>query len=118
MNAIVRNLTADQPNNPVPKEYHAGNMADAYNLAESDLNWASHAIHDLNERLDVLKETLHKDYGVHDFHFENIQNFFHMYEYLIDERQHSHKEEFKKYNARYQELKTGNKPKKDHGEPA
>ena len=85
-----------------PKTYNAGDMLDAYSLAESDLKWMTHALGDLLKKFTELEVRLGKEQHVPDFYFNELKTFIHMYEYLADNRLNHHEKEAAAYLEEYE----------------
>ena len=88
--------------NSIPKKYNAGDMLDAYSLAESDLKWMTHALGDLLKKFTELEVRLGKEQHVPDFYFNELKTFIHMYEYLADSRLNHHEKEAAAYLEEYE----------------
>lgn len=82
--------------------YDSGDMADAYLLAENDMQWMSVALADIKKRLKDLKTELRVEHVRGLFAFEHVLD---MYEYLAEERLSSHSSMAEKYQAEWEEDK-------------
>lgn len=96
----IQKPKAPQPIAPV-KQYDAGDLWDAYSLGECDLKWFATAISDLDEKFREHKQNLIKSYGVYEGHFEQIEIFLGMYEYLIQNRLDYYRQEAQKYEEEH-----------------
>lgn len=85
-----------------PNTYDSGDMADAYLLAENDMQWMSVALADIKKRLKDLKTELRVEHVRGLFAFEHVLD---MYEYLAEERLSSHSSMAEKYQAEWEEDK-------------
>lgn len=90
--------------NKTVNTYDAGDMADAYLLAENDMQWMNVAITDIKKRLKNLKEELGTEHVKGLFAFEHVLD---MYEYLSEERLASHSTMAEKYQAEWEIVKGG-----------
>lgn len=86
------------------KTYDAGEMADAYSLAESDMQWMSVAITDIRKRLKEIKSKLGDNnvLGLHD-----LEHVVDMYQYIAENRLHHYSEEAEAYVAEWEKMKGG-----------
>ena len=84
--------------------YDAMDMLDAHSLAESDLSWSVTALGDLNYKFRQLKTNIQAAHNVSDAYFDDMQEFLHMYEYLIESRHSYHQAQAKRYKAEYEAL--------------
>lgn len=92
-----------------PKNYDAGDLADAYDLSESDLSWSLTAINTLSNKITQLKNNLKESHQIHDCYFSELETLAGMFEYLIEERHEFHAKEAKLYSKEWEQLKEGNK---------
>lgn len=81
-----------------PNTYDSGDMADAYLIAENDMQWMSVALTDIKKRLNDLKTELTTENVRGLFAFEHVLD---MYEYLAEERLSSHSTMAEKYQAEW-----------------
>jgi len=81
-----------------PKTYDAGDMVDAYSLAECDMQWMSVAITDIKKRLkDIKKETDHQNI----IGFHALENIVDMYQYIAENRLSHYSNETEAYEAEW-----------------
>lgn len=78
-----------------PKTYTTGNMADAYSLAEYDMQWMSVAITDIKKRIKELKN----DLGINATGFYALEHVVDMYQYIAECRLHHYSGEAEAYQA-------------------
>lgn len=86
------------------KTYDAGEMADAYSLAESDMRWMSVAITDIKKHLKEIKSKLGNNSVLGLYDLEHIVD---MYQYIAENRLHHYSGEAKAYEVEWEEIKGG-----------
>ena len=84
--------------------YDAMDMLDAHSLAESDLSWALNAITDISRKFREVKKNLQQAHGIHDLYFDELKEFIHMYEYMVDSRHSYHQAQTERYKTEYEAL--------------
>ena len=84
--------------------YDAMDMLDAHSLAESDLSWSVTALSDISRRFRDLKQTIQASHQVHDLYFDELKEFIHMYEYMVESRWNYHKDQAGHFKAEYEAL--------------
>ena len=98
--------TAAIKRNALPQPtYNASHLEDAYGIAESDLSWSVTALSDLNYKFRQLKTNIQNAHHVSDAYFEDMQEFLHMYEYLIESRHSYHQAQAKQYQQEWEAAK-------------
>jgi hypothetical protein len=96
-------LTKNNPQS-MPKTYDAGEMADAYSLAESDMQWMSVAIKDIRKRLKEIKSELGNNNVLGFYDLEHVVD---MYQYIAENRLHHYSDEAEAYQAEWEKMKGG-----------
>ena len=86
------------------KTYDAGEMADAYSLAESDMQWMSVAITDIKKRLKEIKSKLGNNNVLGFYDLEHVVD---MYQYIAENRLHHYSDETEAYQAEWEKMKGG-----------
>ena len=79
------------------KTYDAGDMVDAYSLAECDMQWMSVAITDIKKRIKELKN----DLGINATGFYALEHVVDMYQYIAECRLHHYSGEAEAYQAEW-----------------
>jgi len=80
------------------KNYDAGDMVNAYSLAECDMQWMSVAITDIKKRLkDIKKEAGHQNI----IGFHALENIVDMYQYIAENRLSHYSNETEAYEAEW-----------------
>lgn len=104
---INKNTIGSIYNMPKAKNptYNAGQLADACGIAESDLSWSVTALGDLSCKFQSLKKSIQAAHNVSDIYFDEMQEFLHMYEYLIQSRHSYHQEQAEVYEQEWKRLK-------------
>ena len=97
--AAIKRVAAIQPT------YNASHLEDAYGIAESDLSWSVTALGDLNYKFRQLKTNIQNAHNVSDAYFDDMQEFLHMYEYLIESRHSYHQAQAKQYQQEWEAAK-------------
>lgn len=69
--------------NNTPKTYDAGDLVDAYSLAECDMQWMSVAITDIKKRLKEIKREFGNRSVVGFYDLEHVVD---MYQYIAEKR--------------------------------
>ncbi|EHU1907198.1 hypothetical protein ABTP92_11835 [Acinetobacter baumannii] len=87
-----------------PKTYDAGEMADVYSLAESDMQWMSVAIKDIRKRLKEIKTKLGNNNVLGFYDLEHVVD---MYQYIAENRLHHYSDETEAYQAEWEKMKGG-----------
>ncbi|ASO72239.1 hypothetical protein MJ012_08860 [Acinetobacter baumannii] len=87
-----------------PKTYDAGEMADVYSLAESDMQWMSVAITDIKKRIKEIKSELGDNNVLGLYYLEYVVE---MYQYIAENRLHHYSEEAEAYQAEREKMKGG-----------
>ena len=80
-----------------PKTYTTGDMADAYSLAECDMQWMSVAITDIKKRIKELKN----DLGINATGFYALEHVVDMYQYIAENRLSHYSNETEAYEAEW-----------------
>lgn len=88
--------------NNTPETYNAGDLTDAYSLAECDLQWMSTAITDARIRVKKLKAELTELNASAEYYFYGLEQVLEMYEYLADDRRHYHAKEAEAYKVKWE----------------
>ena len=88
--------TQNKPQN-MPKNYDAGDMLDAYSLAECDMQWMSVAITDIKKRIKELKN----DLGINATGFYALEHVVDMYQYIAENRLSHYSNETEAYEAEW-----------------
>lgn len=83
--------------NNTPKIYDAGDLNDAYALAECDMQWMSVAISDIKKRIKELKN----DLGINATGFYALEHVVDMYQYIAECRLHHYSGEAEAYQAEW-----------------
>lgn len=83
----------------MPKTYDAGEIADAYSLAESDMQWMSVAIKDIRKRLKEIKSELGNNNVLGFYDLEHVVD---MYQYIAENRLHHYSDEAEAYQAEWE----------------
>lgn len=91
--------------NNTPKIYDAGNVADAYSLAESDMQWMSTAITHTKKEIKRLHTLAQNGEILSQYHFSELITHLDMYEYLADVRRDYHAEEAKAHEDEWEAIK-------------
>lgn len=87
-----------------PKNYDAGDLVDAYSLAECDMQWMSVAITDIKKRLkDIKKEVGHKNI----IGFYDLEHVIDMYQYIAENRLSHYSDETEAYETEWEKIKGG-----------
>ena len=103
---MPKTITPAIKRNALPQPtYNASHLEDAYGIAESDLSWSVTALSDLNYKFRQLKTNIQNAHHVSDAYFEDMQEFLHMYEYLIQSRHSYHQAQAKHYQQEWQAAK-------------
>ncbi|WBX39024.1 hypothetical protein [Acinetobacter schindleri] len=87
-----------------PRNYDAGEMADVYSLAESDMQWMSVAIKDIRKRLKEIKTELGNNNVLGFYDLEHVVD---MYQYIAENRLHHYSDETEAYQAEWEKMKGG-----------
>ncbi|MEN3977437.1 hypothetical protein [Acinetobacter sp. CWB-B33] len=82
--------------NNTPKTYNAGDLVDAYSLAECDMQWMSVAITDIKKRLKEIKRELGNK-GVIGFY--DLEHVVDMYQYIAENRLSHYSDETEAYQV-------------------
>lgn len=83
----------------MPKTYDAGEIAGAYSLAESDMQWMSVAIKDIRKRLKEIKSELGNNNVLGFYDLEHVVD---MYQYIAENRLHHYSDEAEAYQAEWE----------------
>lgn len=94
-------------NNSIPKKYDAGDLADAYSIAENDMQWMNTAISFVRKEIRKLNELAKAGEEVTQHNFTNLIHHIDMYEYIAETRQDYHAEEAERYSKEWEQLKGG-----------
>ena len=94
-------------NNSIPKKYDAGDLADAYSIAENDMQWMFTAITDARIRVKKLKSELTALNASAEYYFYGLEQVLEMYEYLAENRLNHHVGEAERYSKEWEQLKGG-----------
>lgn len=94
-----------QINNSTPKTYDAGDLSDAYSLAECDMQWMSTAITHVKKEVKKLHEMAKNGEIISQYHFDGLLHHIDMYEYLADDRYNSHAKEAEAYKKEWEATK-------------
>lgn len=81
-----------------PKNYDAGDMVDAYSLAECDMQWMSVAITDIKKRIKEIKNKLDNANVIGLYDLEHVVD---MYQYIAENRLHHYSDETEAYQAEW-----------------
>lgn len=96
MGSVIMSTQINSKN--TPKTYDAGDMVDAYSLAECDMQWMSVAITDIKKRLkDIKKEAGHQNI----IGFHALENIVDMYQYIAENRLSHYSNETEAYEAEW-----------------
>lgn len=76
----------NQIKNHTQKTYDAGDMLDLSDLAVNDVKWLNLAIKHLKAEFYDTKDFIQRNHKVHDSYFEQLDEFFGMYEHLANDR--------------------------------
>jgi hypothetical protein len=87
-----------------PKTYDAGDLADVYSCAESDMQWMNIAIADVKKRIKEIKNELGNKNIIGFYALEQVLE---MYEYVSETRLNYHAEEAERYSKAWKEIKGG-----------
>ena len=82
-----------------PEKYDAGDMVDAYSLAECDMQWMSVAITDIRKRLKEIKSELGNNNVLGFYDLEHVVD---MYQYIAENRLHHYSDEAEAYQAEWE----------------
>ena len=85
-----------------PKAYDAGDMSDAYSLAESDMQWMSTAISHARKEVKRLNALAENGELITEHHFFELISHLDMYEYLADDCRNYHAKEAESYSAEWE----------------
>lgn len=85
-----------------PETYNAGDLNDAYSLAECDLQWMSTAIGHVKEEIKKIHALVKDGEVISQYHFSELITHLDMYEYLADDRRHYHAKVAKAYEAEWE----------------
>ncbi|MEF9993656.1 MAG: hypothetical protein RSA22_05585 [Acinetobacter sp.] len=83
--------------NNTSKTYDAGDLADAYSLAESDMQWMNTAITHVNREIKRLHALAKDGEILTQYHLSELITHLDMYEYLADTRFNYHAKQAKTY---------------------
>ena len=97
----------NQINKSILKTYDAGDMADAYSLAECDMQWMSTAITHVNKEIKRLHALAVNGEILSQYHLSELITQLDMYEYLADDRRHYHAKEAEAYKVEWEKMKGG-----------
>ena len=95
--------------NSTQKTYTALDMLDLSELAVNDVKWLNIAISHLKREFYKLKANTQEQYKIHDCHFEELAEFFGMYEYLADDRLEEQQRLAEKYQTEANQAQGGNR---------
>lgn len=84
-----------------------GDVSDAYSLAESDMQWMSTAISHTKKEIKKLHDLAKSGAVVTQYHFGELMQHLEMYEYLAENRHHSHAQLAEEYTQKYDAAKGG-----------
>lgn len=88
--------------NNTPETYDAGDLTDAYSLAECDLQWMSTAIGHVKEEIKRIHALVKDGEVISQYHFSELITHLDMYEYLADDRRHYHAKEAEAYKVKWE----------------
>ena len=88
--------------NNTPKTYDAGDLNDAYALAECDMQWMSTAITHVKKEIKRIHALAENGEVISQYHFSELITHLDMYEYLADDRRHHHAKEAEAYNTEWE----------------
>ena len=91
----------------VPKAYDAGDMLDLSDLAVNDVKWLNLAIKHLKAEFYHTKDFIQSNYKVHDSYFEQLDEFFGMYEHLANDRLKEKEQVVVVYQNEWEKIKGG-----------
>lgn len=83
--------------NNCSKTYDAGDLSDAYSLAESDMQWMNTAITHVNREIKRLHALAENGAILTQHHLSELITHLDMYEYLADTRKHYHAKQAETY---------------------
>ena len=89
------------------KNYDTGDMLDLSNLAASDVKWLNLAIKHLKAEFYDTKDFIQSNHKVHDSYFEQLDEFFGMYEHLANDRLEEKEEVVVMYQNEWDNSKDG-----------
>lgn len=81
------------------KNYNAGDLADVYSCAESDMQWMNIAITDVRKRIKEIKNELGNKNIIGFYALEQILE---MYKYVSEVRLNHHAEEAERYSKEWE----------------
>lgn len=90
-----------------PKTYDAGDLNDAYSLAECDMQWMSTAISHVRKEIRRLNKLAEDGEEVTQYHFSELITHLDMYEYIADDRQRYHADQAEAYEAELKKMEGG-----------
>ena len=99
-NSIHTPAIAAQPTAPA-RQYDAGDLLDAYSLAEDQLSTLSMLIGQAKKELIVVTESAQK-YGMHDCYFYTIKKLLMLAEYLADDNAQDAQQQAEIYEKEWQ----------------
>jgi uncharacterized protein YigA (DUF484 family) len=79
------------------KNYDAGDLSNAYSLAESDMQWMNTAITHVNREIKRLHALAENGAILTQHHLSELITHLDMYEYLADTRKHYHAKQAETY---------------------
>ena len=85
--------------NNTPKTYDAGDLVDAYSLAECDMQWMSVAITDIKKRLKEIKREFGNQGVVGFYDLEHVVD---MYQYIAENRLSHYSDETETYQTEWE----------------
>ncbi|MFS1587021.1 hypothetical protein ACLIL3_014880 [Acinetobacter radioresistens] len=88
--------------------YDAGDLYDAYSLAECDMQWMCNAIRDLRSQIQELKKEVESGTAISKYHFDTLITRSDMYEYLAENRTDSYTHNVKALQQEWETLTRSN----------
>ena len=95
--------------NSTAEAYTALDMLDISALAVNDMKWMNMAISHLKREFHRLKKRTQEQYNVNDLYFDELDEFFGMYEFLADNRLEAHQYIAEKYQTEANQAQGGNR---------
>lgn len=100
MGSVIMSNNQNNAQN-TPKTYDAGDLNDAYALAECDMQWMSVAIAHVKKEIRSLHNLAKNGEILSQYHFSELITHLDMYEYLADARHDYHHKEAEAYQAEW-----------------